>query len=155
MSQISQFSLSLSQPLTNPHYPFPQTVRIADGLLCISCVEKYQLTTFTYIYRLLSTHYNLSPYQNNKTYYNLQLFRFCSAEICWCVVKTTAGIFYSDVLWYWVADLYKILNWMVFNLKINTKNFVPLFYRQGFSSKNINQYCLSILMQHIRYDIIW
>jgi hypothetical protein len=72
MSQISQFSLSLSQPLTNPHCPSPQTVRIADGLLCISCVEgsKYQLTTFTYIYRLLSTHYDVSLYQNNKTYYN-------------------------------------------------------------------------------------
>ena len=70
------FMLHISQvfPLgfkffSNPLSPSPHIVQIADGLLCIPSVKvsKYQLIKFTFIYRLLSTAYNVSPYQSNKT----------------------------------------------------------------------------------------
>jgi hypothetical protein len=46
----------LSEFPSNPYYP-PNTVRIAKGLLCVPHVDitKRQLTTFTFIYSLLST----------------------------------------------------------------------------------------------------
>ena len=95
-----RFSLSLSEFLSNPDYPSTHTVRIADGLLCISAVavSKYQLTQFKYIYRLLSTHYGVSSYEINKSLTTLQLYRFWLVEICWCVLKTTVVLFYSHTV---------------------------------------------------------
>jgi hypothetical protein len=117
------FSLSVSEFLSNPPYPYPHTIQIAEGLLCISSVEisKYYLTTFMYIYRLLSTPYNVSPYRRNKTYYNPSviqvLFKWnvlvCAEDNSGFILKPR----HDDGLWYWVANWYKCCNWVIFNKK--------------------------------------
>jgi hypothetical protein len=95
MFPISQFYLSLSQSLTNPRFHSPHTVRTADGLLCISCVEigKYQLITFTYIYAYCQHPMMYHHIKTTKLITTHQLFRFGLAEICWCVLKTTVVLF--------------------------------------------------------------
>jgi len=71
----------LKQSIISLH---PLTVRIANGLLCVSSLEiiKHQRITFTSIYRLLSAPYDVAPHQSNKTFYKPSVTQIYLAAIC-------------------------------------------------------------------------
>ena len=88
----------MSEFLSNPDY----LPHIQSGLPTDCCVYRpwksvsinlQSLRTFTAYCQHPTMYHHI---EGTKRITTLQLFRFCLAGICWCVLKTTVALFYSD-----------------------------------------------------------
>jgi hypothetical protein len=115
----------------NPDYPSPHTVRIAYWLLCVPSVDvsKHQRTTFTFIYSLLSTPYNVSTNDNNNNTANIHI------TLYW-------GAFVLPLL-QWGSSKYYILWVCVFNFSFPASNAHMLYFHLwSVPFHNISPHCL-------------
>jgi len=76
-------------------------------------VSKHERTTITFIYSLLSTTYNVSPYAQEKFVQQFSYLDLCSWNRLVCVADSS-WFFTVTGLWYWVDNLCECWYWMGF-----------------------------------------